>query len=68
MTQIQFSSLQFEYTGTLNILDDVTLPLSGGWVGVTGPNGSGKTTPLRFIAGDLSPTSGQRSRVPSEVR
>lgn len=40
------------------ILNDVTLDIQSGMVGVIGPNGAGKTTLLRTISGYFRPSSG----------
>jgi len=53
--------------GTLQILNDASFYLNeDDRIGLVGPNGEGKTTLLRILAGELSPISGQvlaRSRL-----
>ncbi|MDB5093410.1 MAG: transporter, partial [Candidatus Eremiobacteraeota bacterium] len=44
--------------GGRTLLRDVSLTLDGGVVAVVGPNGVGKTTLLRAMAGVLAPSSG----------
>jgi ABC-type multidrug transport system ATPase subunit len=45
--------------GELSVLDDVSLTVgSGAFVGLVGPNGSGKTTVLELLAGIRSPQNG----------
>ena len=45
--------------GTREILNDVSLTISERFVAVTGPNGGGKSTLARIIAGIIKPTQGQ---------
>lgn len=45
--------------GNVEVLVNISFSVSTGErVGLVGPNGSGKTTQLRILAGDLPPTSG----------
>jgi ATPase subunit of ABC transporter with duplicated ATPase domains len=45
--------------GNVEVLVNISFSVSTGErVGLVGPNGSGKTTQLRILAGDLQPTSG----------
>ena len=39
-------------------LDDLTLDLPSGMIGLIGPNGAGKTTLMRILCGSVSPTRG----------
>ena len=41
------------------IIKDVSLSISEGFIAITGPNGGGKSTLAKIIAGIIAPTSGQ---------
>ena len=45
--------------GTKEILKDINLTLDNGFAVITGPNGGGKSTLAKIIAGILKPTSGK---------
>lgn len=44
---------------TKRILDNVNLTIDNGFTAITGPNGGGKSTLAKIIAGILTPTSGR---------
>lgn len=55
-----------KYFGRTLILDNINLTLAKGEiVGLLGPNGSGKTTIMKLLAGMLSPSEGTISRASS---
>ena len=64
--QIILSDLSFSYSGTVEVLKEVSLTLSTGWTGVVGANGSGKTTLLRILAGEVGVDPPMLQRVPGE--
>lgn len=65
--QLICSHVRFSY-GPRRILDDVTLTVApGDRVGIVGPNGTGKTTLLRLLCGELEPATGTVDTAPSDV-
>jgi zinc transport system ATP-binding protein len=68
---IQADHLQFSYEKTL-VLDNINLRiLEGEFIGIFGPNGGGKTTLLKLLAGFIKPQAGSLSILgisPKEAR
>src|SRR5260221_7556283 len=56
--RIEISRLNKIYHGGIHALNDADLTIPGGMFGLLGPNGEGKTTLMRILAGILRPTSG----------
>ena len=52
-------SVPAEAGGKTTILDDINLKIQDRFVAITGPNGGGKSTLAKIIAGILTPTSGK---------
>ncbi len=67
MAQIVARDLRFSH-GPNIVLDGVSVTVAPGHrVGVVGPNGVGKSTLLRLLAGELVPDSGTVARVPGDA-
>ncbi len=61
-TPMQIEDICFAYEAGKPLIENLTLAVGRtDRIGVIGKNGSGKTTLLRVLAGNLVPTSGQRS-------
>ncbi len=45
--------------GEKQILKDISMTIDNGFIAITGPNGGGKSTLAKIIAGIIKPTSGQ---------
>ncbi|MCF2706380.1 ABC-F family ATP-binding cassette domain-containing protein [Arcanobacterium haemolyticum] len=58
MSTVVLSHLSYSWPDGTSVLRDVTAHLPHGKTGVIGDNGTGKSTLLRLIAGELVPTSG----------
>ena len=56
---LELKHISFEVDGGREILQDVNLVLDGHVMALTGPNGGGKSTLAKVIAGIITPTSGQ---------
>jgi ABC-2 type transport system ATP-binding protein len=56
---LRSEGLSFRYPGGTLALDDLTVDVPHGSVGLVGANGAGKTTLLRLALGQLRPTAGR---------
>jgi ATPase subunit of ABC transporter with duplicated ATPase domains len=58
MTSVSIANLSWRTPSNHTLLDDLNLTLGPGRTGLVGRNGTGKSTLLRLIAGELSPSRG----------
>lgn len=58
MTSVSIANLSWQTPSNHTLFDDLNLTLGPGRTGLVGRNGTGKSTLLRLIAGELSPSLG----------
>ena len=68
MALLSTDALTKRYPGGVTALDDLTLSLEPGIIGLVGANGAGKSTLLRVLLGLLPPTSGGATVLGYDVR
>jgi ABC-2 type transport system ATP-binding protein len=68
MPLIATRSLTKHYPGGVTALDDLTVDLEAGIIGLVGANGAGKSTLLRILLGLLPPSSGEATVLGYDVR
>ena len=68
MPLIATEALTKRYPGGVTALDDLTVELEPGIIGLVGANGAGKSTFLRILLGLLPPTSGAATVLGHDVR
>lgn len=56
---LELQNIQYDVEGNREILKDINLKIEGRFVAVTGPNGGGKSTLAKIIAGIVKPTAGK---------
>lgn len=56
---LELRNIQYEVEGNKEILKDISLKIEERFVALTGPNGGGKSTLAKIIAGLIQPTGGQ---------
>jgi ABC-2 type transport system ATP-binding protein len=68
MPLITTTALTKRYPGGVMALDDLSVELEPGIIGLVGANGAGKSTLLRILLGLLPPTSGQATVLGYDAR
>ena len=68
MPLVEVRSLTHRYPGNVLALDNLTLDVEPGVIGLVGANGAGKSTFLKILLGLLEPTSGEASVLGFDVR
>src|SRR5437660_8882491 len=68
MPLIEVRSLTHRYPGNILALDNLTLDVEPGVIGLVGANGAGKSTLIKILLGLLEPTSGEASVLGFDVR
>ncbi len=56
---LELKNICYEVEGNKEILKDISVKIDEHFVAITGPNGGGKSTLVKMIAGIVTPTSGQ---------
>ena len=56
---LELKNISYEVEGNKEILKDISAKIDEHFVAITGPNGGGKSTLVKIIAGIVTPTSGQ---------
>ena len=56
---LELKNISYEVEDNIEIINDVSLKINEGFVAITGPNGGGKSTLAKIIAGIVKPTGGQ---------
>ena len=56
---LELKNISYVVEDEKEIIKDVSLSISEGFIAITGPNGGGKSTLAKIIAGIIAPTSGQ---------
>src|SRR6266481_9121957 len=68
MMFVRLVRVSFSYSDSVPLLTDVDFQLTNGWTAMVGANGTGKTTLLRLISGELAPDSGDIHFAPPHPR
>ncbi len=67
MTRLVLSDVVFAYAGGTALFSIPSLEIGPGCTGLVGQNGTGKSTLLRLLSGELTPSAGTVARLGSEA-
>ena len=56
---LELKNISFTVEDNTEIIKDISLKIDNGFTAITGPNGGGKSTLAKIIAGIVKPTGGQ---------
>ncbi|MCR4650670.1 MAG: ATP-binding cassette domain-containing protein [Lachnospiraceae bacterium] len=56
---LELRNISYQVEDNIEILKDINLTIGDGFTAITGPNGGGKSTLAKIVAGILTPTSGR---------
>lgn len=56
---LELKNISYEVEGNKEILKDINLTIGDGFTAITGPNGGGKSTLAKIIAGIITPSEGK---------
>jgi Fe-S cluster assembly ATP-binding protein len=56
---LELRNISYQVEDNIEILKDINLTIGDGFTAITGPNGGGKSTLAKIVAGILTPTSGK---------
>lgn len=65
---LYLQSCRFGYAKGALIFDELTLNFNPGWTGIVGGNGTGKSTLMDLLYGNLTPQEGRVVSVPAQAR
>lgn len=68
MGSLRVERLAFSYAGRAPVFNHVQFHVQSEWIGIVGENGSGKSTFLRLLSGELLPEAGRIEILPKQAK